>query len=360
MKPVFKKILRIGWRLILCLGAVAFIYVAVSICIAYMGYLNGYRYKKDLSESVCVRIFCHRNEIRVYNYTTDSYTLKGLQWVADAPAKDSLTVFCRAGKRGFLNVNTGEPVIGEQYDKAWIFSEGVAAVVRNGKIGFINSKNEIVLPFEYDYSNRNGWPIDYLFRSGYCTMTNAYGACGLIDKTGKWVVDAKYDCIWPPHDGKYRIVKDGDKYGLLDENLEFIFPVEYDNINYSYERGLFLCKDGYKWQVDYDGTVLKPFVCDNMEHISYPSNSESYMLNNNYGDESKVAELSYTFSEEYMSYEIGGKYGIVRKDNGKVVIPALYSEIDMVSPTLFKAKIDDSYGSWIFIDVHGRIIDNKQ
>ena len=356
---VRKKILRIGWRLILCLGSVAFIFFAVLLGTAYVKYINNYSYRKSLSESVCVRHFGRRNEIRIYNYTTDSYTLKGLQWVADAPAKDSLTVFCRGDKRGFLNVNTGEPVIDEQYDKAWIFSEGVAAVVRNGKIGFINSKNEIVLPFEYDYSNRNGWPIDYLFRGGYCTMTNAYGACGLIDKTGKWVVDAKYDCIWPPHDGKYRIVKDGDKYGLLDENLEFIFPIEYDYIDYSYERGLFLSKDGYKWQVDYDGTVLKPFVCDNMEHISYPSNSESYMSNNSYGDERKVTELMYTFSKEYMSYTINRKCGIVRRDNGKVVIPALYGKIDMVSPTLFKAQSDEDV-EWIFIDVHGRIIDNKQ
>ena len=147
--------MRIGWRLILCLGSVAFIFFAVLLGTAYVKYINNYSYRKSLSESVCVRHFGRRNEIRIYNYTTDSYTLKGLQWVADAPAKDSLTVFCRGDKRGFLNVNTGEPVIDEQYDKAWIFSEGVAAVVRNGKIGFINSKNEIVLPFEYDYSNRN-------------------------------------------------------------------------------------------------------------------------------------------------------------------------------------------------------------
>lgn len=359
MKPIIKRFWKFGWRLTLCLTAVSVITVAVLLCIAYREHIDKHYLDKELSEAVCSYRYYNRNELRIYNRDTKCYTLKGVQWVANAPRKDILTVFCRNGKRGFLDVNTGEPVIAEQYRRAWVFSEGLAAVMRNGKIGFINSRNEIVLPFKYDYAYRNGMPIDYLFRNGYCTMTNANGACGLIDKTGKWVINAQYDCIWPPHEGKYRIVKDGDKYGLLNEKLEFIFPIEYDYIEYSDEKGLFLSKDGYKWQADYDGTVLEPFVYDYTNHVNYASGYESYMAKDHYGDENQVTELIYTLSKQYMTYTINGKCGIVRKDNGKVIIPALYRQVNMVSPTLFEAQ-DDEDGKWLFIDIHGKIIENNR
>jgi hypothetical protein len=355
MKATVKKIWGIGWRLTLYLTAIAIIMIAILLCWAYNDHKNRHYSDKQLSETVRADYFHNRNEVRIYNRMIGKYTLKKLQWVANAPAKDSLTVFCRNGKRGFLNVNTGELVIAEQYRRAWIFSEGVAAVMKDGKIGFVNSRNETVLPFEYDYAGRNGMAIDYLFRSGYCTMTNAKGACGLIDRTGKWVIDAQYDCIWPPHEGKYRIVKDGDKYGLLNEKLEFIFPIEYDYIEYSNEKGIYLSKDGYKWQADYDGTVLNPFVCDQTDYVNYVSGYDTYTSKDSYGDENRIAEQVYTLSD-YLIYTINNKCGIVRKDNGKVIIPALYNQINMVSPVLFEAQ-DYKDGKWVFIDIHGRIVE---
>lgn len=354
MRNTIKKIWKICWRLMLCLVAVAVIVMAFLLCVAYKKYRDSYNTDKQLSEVVFSLRFYNRDELCIYNQATGKYTLKGVQWVADVPLKDSLAVFCRNGKRGFLSVNTGEAVISEQYHRAWNFSEGVAAVMRDGKIGFINSRNETVLPFGYDYAYRNGMPIDYLFRCGYCTMTNAKGACGLIDKTGKWVVDAQYDCIWPPHDGKYRIVKDGDKYGLLNERLEFIFPIEYDYIEYSDEKGVFLSKGGYKWQADYDGSILESFVCDDTSYVNYVSGYDNYAAKDSYCDERKAAELTYTLSD-YLTYTVNCKCGIVRKDNGKVVIPALYNRINMVSPTLFEAQ-DCKDGKWILIDVHGKVV----
>lgn len=357
MKTIINRIWEIGWRLLLCLSSIALIIIAILASASYYEHRNRYYTDKHLSENIASHYFYNREEEQIYNYTTGRYTLNEVQWVVDAPAKDSLTVFCRKGKRGYLNVNTGEPVIAEQYRRAWIFSEGVAAVMKNGKIGFINSRNEIVLPFEYDYADRNGMAIDYLFRSGYCTMTNANGACGLIDKTGRWVIEAQYDCIWPPHEGMYRIVKDGDKYGLLNDKLEFIFPLEYDYIEYSDEKGVCLNKDGYKWQADYDGTIIKPFICDEIDYINYPSGYNN-TLQNSYDDEEPGNEQLYTLSN-YLIYRIYNKCGIVQKSNGKVIIPALYKQIDMVSPTLFKAQNGKSK-EWIFIDIHGKIVENKR
>ena len=40
----------------------------------------------------------------------------------------------------------------KQYKHAWHFSEGLAAVVTdNGKVGFINYDNEMVIPAVYEF-----------------------------------------------------------------------------------------------------------------------------------------------------------------------------------------------------------------
>ena len=287
---------------------------------------------------------------RVYDLNARRYTTDKLEWVADAPLNDdSLTVFSCNNKRGYINVNNGEIVIPEQYSKAWVFSEGVGAVLKNGKIGFVNAENETIIPFNYDYADRNGMPIDYLFRDGYCVMTDSRGACGVIDHQGKWVVEPQYDCIWTPH-GKYRIVKDGDKYGLFDDKFDFVFPIEYDYIQFA-PVGVFLTKDGCKSHVNFDGTVIQPFVCDYF-NVLY-RDSLVYEGNENYDTESRHVSVE----TDYYLYTVNGKMGVLRKEDKKVVIPAKYNDITMSGTDVFSALTDN--GVYVIFDKDGNQIGSE-
>ena len=109
-----------------------------------------------------------------------------------------MAVYALPNKRGYINVNTGRIVIDAEvndYRKAWVFSEGLAAVKRAGKVGFINVENEVVIPFQFDYSYKcRMWDFAYLFHNGYCIMTNKSGDLGLIDKGGNWVVEPGFAC----------------------------------------------------------------------------------------------------------------------------------------------------------------------
>jgi hypothetical protein len=81
-----------------------------------------------------------------------------------------LAVYALPDKRGYINVNTGRIVIDAKtndYQKAWVFSDGLAAVMRDGKIGFINEKNEVVIPFEFLYSSKCRC---YKFENGHCVV----------------------------------------------------------------------------------------------------------------------------------------------------------------------------------------------
>ena len=140
----------------------------VLIACAYYDSEYGRWYWKDeyLSKNVEIHGF-QDYKVRVYNHCTGKYTTPKVNWVSDAPVNDSLAVYAIPEKRGYINANNGEIVIDAElndYRKAWVFSEGLAAVMKDGKIGFINAKNEVVIPFQFYYSDKcRMWDFGYLF-----------------------------------------------------------------------------------------------------------------------------------------------------------------------------------------------------
>ncbi len=84
-----------------------------------------------------------------------------------------------SGKRGYLDCFTDKVAIQEQYEKAWVFSEGLAVVVKNGRLIFIDHYGKPAVD--------GSWTVeagrDYLFKDGYCVVTGLLtGKNGLIDR----------------------------------------------------------------------------------------------------------------------------------------------------------------------------------
>ena len=73
--------------------------------------------------------------ITIKNTETGEVTAEKIKfdWTSSSP-NDSLGVFCSDGKRGYYNSYTGKIVVPAQYRRAWIFSEGLAGVQKNGHI----------------------------------------------------------------------------------------------------------------------------------------------------------------------------------------------------------------------------------
>lgn len=282
---------------------------------------------------------------RIYNKNTGKYTTPKIGWVSNAQENDSLAVYAISNKRGYINVKTGEIAIDAQlnnYEKAWVFSEGLAAVMKDGKIGFINAQNEVVIPFVYDYSNKcHMCDIGYLFHNGYCIMTHKEGNLGLIDSKGKWIVEPSYDEIWAPHKNGYRIVINEAKYGVIDSLCQLIYPAEYEYVEILSESFV-LNKNGKKWQVDLKKNIIQPFLVDATNYLNYP------MGYNENGD------VQYILSD-YESYEVLNRYGILNRKTGQPITPALYSGINMVSKKLFEVQDPESY-DWYLLDLNGKIV----
>lgn len=337
------------------MAAVAVAFIGVVLAYAWYDKHNSYYVDETLSDNVSVRYYYQQEEYKVYNRALDKIMIADVDNVVGASEGDSLAVFFKDGLRGFLNINTGKPVIPAQYKRAWVFSEGLAAVVNeSGQIGFIDKDNVVVIPFQYTY--RKNMPIDYCFSNGYSVMTDERGACGMIDKEGNWVMEPKYDCIWKLHFGKYRIVKDGQKYGMIDENLNFVFPIVYDWIEFAEceHDGVLLTKGYTKQHVAFDGTVIDPFVVDDVRDLYYTQTMEPMVMEDGYGEQ--VLKTERVVLADYVKYEVNQQCGVMHRETGRVVLPPLYDEVDMISPTIIKVRISGTWGHVLF-DTQGRRLD---
>jgi WG containing repeat/Caspase domain len=95
--------------------------------------------------------------------------------------KDDELVF----KWGFID-NKGKAITGIVYDEYRNFSEGLAAVVKNKKLGFIDKNGREVIPLNYE----EGFVSDGLVR---VFLNKKYG---FLDYKGNEVIPLKYDSVW--------------------------------------------------------------------------------------------------------------------------------------------------------------------
>ena len=311
--------------------------VACSLYKAAFG-RNSY-WDKQLSDNITAHSFVD-DRYRIYDERAEKYTTRRLDWVSEAAAGDSLAVYALSDRRGFVNVNTGRIVIDAKdndYSKAWVFSEGVAAVVRDGKVGFINADNEVVIPFQFDCPE--WYVIDYVFHNGYCTMNDSEGRLGLIDKSGAWVVEPIYSGIWAPQKRGLRLVLQNSKYGVIESDGTLVFAPQYDDVKILSD-GFIFTNEGRMWQVDLSGNITKPFMFDYIYPLLCPY---SY---------SASEDVIYMLSD-YARYEVGCRCGILCRSTGKPITPAIYSDVKMLSDSVFQVESDDE---WHLLDLDGNFI----
>lgn len=249
--------------------------------------------------------------VSIKNTTTGKITIKDikLDWTFRS-RNDSLAVFCSENKRGYYNMYTGEIAIPAQYRRAWIFEEGLAAVQKNGNIGFINHKGETVIDFKFPF---HGNPLsNFVFDDGHCVVADTTGKCGVIDRRGIWLIHP-----------------------------------EYDNIS-AYKEYAIVTKAGVTKQVSYDGRVINSFVLDDIKELVYKEKERF---------ENREGELEYVevrVKTGLFAYCVGGRYGMMDKNCHRLTEP-LYKSITAVSDNMFRATLLDNY-SEVILNAKGEVM----
>lgn len=249
--------------------------------------------------------------ITIKNTQTGEVTAEKIKfdWTSSSP-NDSLGVFCTDKKRGYYNSYTGKIVIPAQYRRAWVFSEGLAAVQKNGMIGFINRKGEVVIPFRYPY---HGNPLSsFVFDNGHCIVADTTGKCGVINRKGEWIIQPKYD-----------------------------------NID-AYEEYVIASSAGVRKQLTYEEKTINSFVVDNIKALTFME-KERY--------ENKDGEIVYLDIEVktgLFSYSVGGRCGLMDANCRRLTDP-LYSRIIAVDKNMYRALLLDSY-SEVILNGRGEVM----
>ena len=283
----------------------------------------------------------------LYNMRTGRRTLTGINWFVKSSDGDSLACFSsgydRERKRGYFNVFTGEPVIPAQFDKAWIFSDGLACVYEKGMLHFIDHDGKKVMDKEFPYGIRND---DYCFHDGLCIMYDENGRFGLIDKQGEWVVEPQYYEI--EYDTKgFWLVQDCDwNYGLLDAKGQMLLPVEYGNITVHHDDSCIFTR-----HLNHVNQVLD-FECNVLNSCNYMSVE---MLEYNNGEYDENGDLK-TYPANCMEYFTTELYCGLMDKQGNIITPPIYSRIEAISANRYHC--DWAYGS-VILDDKGREVGEK-
>ena len=250
-------------------------------------------------------------KVTIKNETTGRKTIKDikLDWT-QASTRDSLAVFCSEDKRGYYNMYTGEIAIPAKYRRAWVFSEGLAAVQSNGMIGFINHKGETVIEFNYPY---HGNPLSsFVFDQGHCVVADSTGKCGVIDNEGEWLIQPVYDDVS------------------------------------AFKEYAIVSKAGVRLQVGYDGKVLNSFVLDSITSLTY---DETQRYENRDGE---IQFVNIPVNTGLFKYRVGGRCGLM-DHNCKRLTEPLYANIKAVDRKMFRALLLDSY-SEVILNEKGEVM----
>ena len=330
---LWKKILISAWALV---GLGVFIFFACLASVRIEDRLENKRwyYQTTINDSLRLdKDYPDKEYVRIYNLNTRRYVSPKMRWVSLGVSEgDSLTVFCDMnGKRGFINLNTGKITIEGRYNHAWNFSEGLAAVYRDNRIGFVNTAGEEVIHCQFPTTQHAITRLGYAFHDGYCVITNSKNECGLINQTGELVVDTIYDCIWAPSSCGVRIFQDEGKYGIMDIDGTITLPLHYELI-YCYGDHLFAAGNGVMKRIDKYGNVLTAF-CSEYDF-------EPMYLPNDYDQE---------YPTGYFKYYVYGRKGVI-DSYGKIVIPAIYNEVNQLEDHLFEVQLGYD-GPWRVIDI---------
>lgn len=152
-----------------------------------------------------------------------------------------LIAFYNGRKWGYMD-NSGVVIIKPQYEEVCAFKNNLAAVKKKDKWGFIDKNNNVVIPFIYDILkpvHRLKKLYDYT-RSVFCDYEGELcapvvynGAWGFINNKNQTVIPFRYEdiCINPDVEtSKLFCVKANNKWGFIDKKRNTVLKFVFDNV----------------------------------------------------------------------------------------------------------------------------------
>ncbi|UJP63289.1 WG repeat-containing protein [Mongoliitalea daihaiensis] len=189
------------------------------------------------------------------------------------PGSEGLYPAYKGGKIGFVD-KQGRWVIPPSYEQVGKFSQGKAAVSTRGSWAFINTQGNPLTEFKFEQSQgfvQGVAVVQYqglfnlvdaaghvLFDQGFDRifptennyyLTERQGLMGLLSPAGKVIAEPSFQEIRREEFDRI-VARQGDKYGILNENGEFLLPLYYRNIIFDQGSQQILAEDAYQFEIE--------------------------------------------------------------------------------------------------------------
>lgn len=235
----------------------------------------------------------------------------------------------------------------QKYDQLSLFSEGYAAVCKNGKWGYIDKAGQEVIPCQYDWANP--------FHEGLASVLSSFDSgYGFIDTTGREVIRHRREIAVPGDfsEGLVVVKNEGnDHFFVLDKEGRKVFQG-------SYGKGSYAPYSSFGMMPYAAPIYIEKFI-DGKLYI--PKGESGYNVYDTKGNQVKevsdsemdqitkraTAGQAQTFTHTlYTDKMYGGMMGEivlwgVKDANGKIIVPAEY---DKASIYFEPEKIDLTNG----------------
>ena len=257
----------------------------------------------------------------------------------------------------------------QKYDQLSLFSEGYAAVCKNGKWGYIDKTGQEVIPCKYAWANP--------FHEGLASVRFSYDSgYGFIDTTGREVIRHRREIEIPGEFSEGLVVvknESNDRFFVLDREGRKVFQGAYGEGHYAPYTSLGM--------IPYHAPAYVEKFMDGKLYI--PKGESGYKVYNTKGK--KIKELSDSEMERITKRATAGQaqtfthtlytgkvYGTetcelylwgVKDANGKIIVPAEYDEasiyiepkeIDLTNGVIPVVLVE--YGELSFADRFGIFI----
>lgn len=231
----------------------------------------------------------------------------------------------------------GKWAIASMYEKAAkYFSENMAGVQINGRVGYIDKYNRVVILPQFE-------PDDHLkgFSNGLSSVKKN-GRFGYIDKTGQFVIDPDYDEADNFDEKFVAFVKKDGKYGMIDMLGELLVPCKFirpeairvAGFGKTYKNAI----DKVKSNMDagkYDELLSR--IAKSNEPIEMNIRNEAYIS---------------SYPEDVVIYQNGENWGLKNALDSCVLSP-IYDEIIAIDTPYYMLRKKDKWG---VCDIYGRIV----
>ena len=164
---------------------------------------------------------------------------------------EGLRAIYKDGKYGFID-NRGRLRIANRYEGVRGFSDGFAPIKIRGKWGFIDQEENLVIQPVFDAVEE--------FNEGLAIVSQNK-LSGIIDNKGKIILPPRYEGISPSKQGRY-VLTQNNLVGMADSRGRVIIHPKYDQITDTGTGYLIVQRNGKYGVVSLDGMSTVPMIYD--------------------------------------------------------------------------------------------------